>query len=456
MTGFTSWLDSLTGRVTMYRLVLMGLLLVLVESLVVSLLGKIAYQPLPILVSAAVAVLATVISGRLVALIFRVKPHTESSIVTGLILTFLFTPFLTAQSLGWLAVAGVIASVSKYVLAGRGRHIFNPAAVAAVVMSIAVPSVFPSWWVGAPWILPVVVIVAFVILHRTRHLSMGIVFFVVATAVVTLESMSNGSTSSMALQNALLSSPVVFFAGIMLSEPLTLPPRRWQQLVLAVVVGVLFGVPFHFGRVFGTYELALVIGNLLAFFAGQRGGIRLAFAGRRQLTPNTWELSFTPRRPVRFAAGQFMELSLPHAKADVRGQRRTFSIASGAQDHDVVRFGLTTSVPSSSFKTALLSLEPGTEIAATSVGGDFTLPLDSSRALLLVAGGIGITPSSASCSSCAQPPTPATSCCSTPCPRPTSRLIATSSRRSACGCCCSRRRSPPHCRRGGRTWGRGT
>jgi ferredoxin-NADP reductase/Na+-translocating ferredoxin:NAD+ oxidoreductase RnfD subunit len=392
MKDMATWLDSLTGRVTMYRLVLLGLLVVLAESLVVSLLGRIAYQPLPILVSAAVAVVATVISSRLIGLVFRVKPHTESAIVTGLILAFLFTPLPTASSLGWLAVAGVIASASKFVLAYRGRHVFNPAAVAAVVMSIAVPAVFPSWWVGAPWILPVVVICAFVILHRTRHLTMGVVFVVVATAVVTLTSVSNGATAATALQNALVSSPVVFFAGFMLSEPLTLPPRRWQQLALAVVVGALFGVPFHVGPVYGTYELALVIGNLLAFLVGQRRGIRLALASKRQLTPTTWELAFTPRKPVRFAAGQYMELSLPHARADLRGQRRVFSIASARQDPAVVRFGLTMSTPSSSFKAALLALEPGAEVAGTSVGGDFTLPRDAAAPLLFVAGGIGITP----------------------------------------------------------------
>ncbi|MEQ1735383.1 MAG: FAD-dependent oxidoreductase, partial [Rhodoglobus sp.] len=46
---------------------------------------------------------------------------------------------------------------------------------------------------------------------------------------------------------------------------------------------------------------------------------------------------------------------------------------------------------SSTFKKALLALEPGTKIRATSVGGDFLLPTDGSP-VLLVAGGIGITP----------------------------------------------------------------
>ncbi|RKR76561.1 RnfABCDGE type electron transport complex subunit D [Frondihabitans australicus] len=392
MTAFTTWLDRLTGRVTMYRLVLLALLAVLAESLIMSGLGRIAYAPGAIVVSAAVAVVATVVSNRLVALIVRVKPHTESSIVTGLILAFLFTPQLTGSSLGYVALAGVIASVSKYLLAVRGRHVFNPAAVSALVMSIAFPAAFPSWWVGAPAILPIVVVGACVILFRTRHLQMGVLFFVVATVSVTATYTANGFVAPLALQSALLSSPIVFFAGFMLSEPLTLPPKRWQQLALAVVVGVLFGLSLHVGPVYNSYELALVVGNVLAFAVGQRRGLRLAFVSKEQLTPTSWEMTFRPAHPVRFGAGQFMELSLPHARADVRGQRRVFSIASGAHDPSVVRFGFRTSERPSTFKAALLALSPGDVVSATGVGGDFTLPRDPATPLLFVAGGIGITP----------------------------------------------------------------
>ncbi|MCU1528840.1 MAG: hypothetical protein JWP75_2603 [Frondihabitans sp.] len=387
-----SWLDDLTGRVTMYRLVLLGLLAILAEALIVSAFGKIAYAPLPILANAATAVVATAVSNRLIALVFRVRPHTESSIVTGLILAFLFTPTLTGAGLGAVALAGVIASASKYLLAVRRRHVFNPAALAAVVISIALPSAFPGWWVGSPWILPIVVVAAFVVLFRTRHLTVGIVFAIVATLTVAIASIAYGSSTSIALSNALESTPVIFFAGFMLSEPLTLPPRRWQQLAEAVLVGLLFGIPFHFGPVYGTYELALVIANLLAFAAGQRRGIRLAYVGRTQLTPTSWELSFRPAKPVSFGAGQYMELSLPHARADVRGQRRTFSVVSPPAEPDIVKFGLKVAEPSSSFKSALLALAPGDTVAGTSVGGDFLLPRDTSAPLLLFAGGIGITP----------------------------------------------------------------
>ena len=66
----------------------------------------------------------------------------------------------------------------------------------------------------------------------------------------------------------------------MLTEPLTLPPRRWQQLALAAVVGALF-VPYNLGFVANSPELALLAGNAVAFAVGQRGGVRLAFVASR-------------------------------------------------------------------------------------------------------------------------------------------------------------------------------
>jgi ferredoxin-NADP reductase len=57
-----------------------------------------------------------------------------------------------------------------------------------------------------------------------------------------------------------------------------------------------------------------------------------------------------------------------------------------------VTFGVKFSQISSTFKSALAALPDGTQIRATSVGGDFLLPTDQTIPVLLVAGGIGITP----------------------------------------------------------------
>jgi ferredoxin-NADP reductase len=193
------------------------------------------------------------------------------------------------------------------------------------------------------------------------------------------------------LWQALAQRPLLFFVGFMLTEPLTLPPRRWQQLGLAAVVGVVFAVPYNFGFLANSPEAALLLGNLLAFMAGQRGGVRLRFAGTRPLTASTTEFSFEPSRPVRFLPGQYMELDLPHDKADGKGRRRVFSLT-GSPGESLVKFGVRTAGPVSAAKKVLLSLKPGDEVTATSVGGDFVLPRDSRKPVLLIAAGIGITP----------------------------------------------------------------
>lgn len=389
----TAWLDALLGRVTMYRLVLLSLVVLVAAALVFSMLGVV--QPgtagtIGMLMSVAVLLATSYVVNRLLALIFRIRPHSESTLITAGLLFFILTPRNDLVGLGALALAATIAVASKYLLAFRGRHIFNPAAAGAFAIGLTGLS-FGQWWVGTVWLLPFVAVCAFLILFRTRRLPMGGVYLAVGLALGVFFYLRLGTPIDSGLQIILLSSPLVFFAGFMLTEPLTLPPRRWQQLVYAGIAAALYyGVAYSFGPIYNSPEFALLVANLLAFLVGQRRGIHLEFAGRRQLSPSSWEFDFRPRRPVSFRPGQFMELSLPHTKTDSRGWRRVFSIASGPGE--VLRFGIRLPEKSSSFKRALLALEPGAKVSATSVGGDFLLPEDPARPLLLVAGGIGITP----------------------------------------------------------------
>jgi ferredoxin-NADP reductase len=388
----TAWLDGLLGRLTMYRLVLFSLGVLFIASIVFSMLGVV--QPggagaVQLLLSALVLLAVSYLANRAFALVFRMRPHSESTLITAGLLFFILWPATELLDFVGLALAALIAVASKYLLAIRGRHVFNPAAVGAFATGLTGLG-FGQWWIGTPWLLPFVAVLAFLVLFRTRRLPMGGVFLAVGLLVGTTQYSIFGMSAPDALRIVVLSSPLVFFAGFMLSEPLTLPPRRWQQLVYAAVVATLIYVSFGFGPIYNSPELALLIGNLLAFLVGQRRGIRLEFSARRQLGPTAWEFDFRPRHPVAFRPGQFMELTLPHGTTDSRGWRRVFSIASAPGD--VVRFGIRLPERASSFKRALLDLEPGAKVSATSVGGDFLLPADPARPLLLVAGGIGITP----------------------------------------------------------------
>lgn len=385
------WLDRVTGKVTMYKLVIICLLVVAVVAFALSFAGLLFYSPIALFATLAVAVGTSYLTNWLFAIIFRLKPHTDSAIITGLLLFFLFFPSTTFKDLSTLALTAAIAMASKYVLAWRGRHIFNPAAIGAVIISLTTLNA-AVWWVATSYLLPFVAVSAFLILFRTRRLSFASVFILLAAVLVIGRLILAGQDPLDAVSTTFTSYPILFFAGFMLSEPLTMPPRRWQQYLMAVVVALLFAIPFHVGPFFNTPELALVVGNLIAFAFGQRRGLRLTFLGKRQLGPRTWELTFQPARPINFSPGQYMELTLPHRKADFRGIRRVFSISSAPSRDAPITFAITEPSKPSSFKRALLELEPGEEVRGTTVAGDFALPKDTTVPVLLVAGGIGITP----------------------------------------------------------------
>jgi ferredoxin-NADP reductase len=102
---------------------------------------------------------------------------------------------------------------------------------------------------------------------------------------------------------------------------------------------------------------------------------------------------FKPERPVRYTAGQYTELHIPHQNPDKRGAKRWFTLSSPPEGEFLT---ITTKYAgddkSSSFKKALFKLASGTELHMAEPMGDFVLPKLIQTPLVFVAGGIGITP----------------------------------------------------------------
>jgi ferredoxin-NADP reductase len=110
------------------------------------------------------------------------------------------------------------------------------------------------------------------------------------------------------------------------------------------------------------------------------------------LTRNIKTFWFQPEKPLRFTAGQYTELYLPHANPDDRDQKRWLTISSSPHDE---LFSITTKFSArrgSTFKKRLNKLRPGDEVAIAEAMGDFVLPKLIQTPLVFVAGGIGITP----------------------------------------------------------------
>jgi ferredoxin-NADP reductase len=383
--GIDYWLN----RVSMYRLMSISLGVLWGCSLALSLLGLLPFSPLEMIVSAFVLIMMAYLANLLFGRLFGVVTHDESSFITALILFFIFTPTIQLAGIVTLGLVAVIAMASKFILAVHGRHIFNPAGVAAVIAGVS-GLAYASWWVATPVLLAVTLVAVVLVLYKTRRQAMSLVFLGLAAPLIVLLQISYGASFLEAV-TMLASWPLLFFVGIMLSEPLTLPAKRWQQIVEAAVVAILFVVPLHFGGLTMTPALALIVGNLLAFILTRRRKIELTFKERRTLTPSSEEYVFKTNRTIPFEPGQYAEITIPHEHKDGRGLRRSFSVTSAPGENDL-KFGIKFYEPSSSFKQALRRLESGSVIHATGISGDFTPPKNPSVPLLYIAGGIGITP----------------------------------------------------------------
>jgi ferredoxin-NADP reductase len=86
-----------------------------------------------------------------------------------------------------------------------------------------------------------------------------------------------------------------------------------------------------------------------------------------------------------------MEWTLPHKGVDSRGNRRYFTIASSPTE-PLIHLGVKFYPEGSSFKRALAKITTATPVIAGQLSGDFTLPEDTNKKLVFIAGGIGITP----------------------------------------------------------------
>lgn len=110
-----------------------------------------------------------------------------------------------------------------------------------------------------------------------------------------------------------------------------------------------------------------------------------------KVTPNIYTYWLRPERRVRFDAGQFIEIFIPHSPVDNRGDWREFSLSSSPNDPEL---SITTNFfdNGSSYKNALKRIVPGTTVTFKEPMGDFVLPKDPTIPLVFVAAGLGTMP----------------------------------------------------------------
>lgn len=337
-------------------------------------------------------VLITVISwatNTVFSAVYKAPTNLESVYISALILVLVIAPIKSTNDIFFVMWAAILMVASKYILAIKRKHIFNPVALAIALTSFGLLR-SANWWVGTALLTPLVVVGGYLIVRKIRREDMVFSFCVTVLLTIFAFTVFNHGNLFSVLNKVLLNSSFFFLALVMLTEPLTTPPTQYAQIVYGALVGFLFVPQVHFGPIYSTPELALLIGNIFSYLMSPKDKLILFLQQKIQLTPDTYDFVFQPQKKLSFTPGQYMEWTLPHQQIDSRGNRRYFTIAS-APTEDTVRIGVKFYDNSSSYKKSLLKIDSGTPIVAAQLSGDFTLPPLQTKTVL-VAGGIGITP----------------------------------------------------------------
>ena len=160
ISTLTRRIDALIDGTTMYRLVLYYLAGLLAIAALLAPFKLVPIDATAIVFSTVLIVAVSWLSNWLFAKVFRVPANVESAIITALIIALIMNPVVAtdAAGVGGLVCASVWAIASKFIFAGRKKHIFNPAAIGVALsgLLIAQPA---TWWVaGNLTLLPFVLV----------------------------------------------------------------------------------------------------------------------------------------------------------------------------------------------------------------------------------------------------------------------------------------------------------
>jgi glycine betaine catabolism B len=286
--------DNWLNRVTMYRLVLYDLIALLAVAFVLAYAHVLNFDPIALLFSVGLLLAVCGVTNWVFARAFGAVTNSESGWISALILALIITPPQSAHDIWFLFWAGVLAMASKYILAIGRKHLFNPVAL-AVALTYLLANQSASWWVGSAPMLPWVFIGGMLIVRKLRRFDLVLSFLGMSLATSLVLSLFAGDNPLAALQNIVLYSPLIFFAAVILTEPLTTPPTRPLRVVYGVLVGFLFSPQVHFGPVYVTPELAVLAGNVFSYLVSPKVALGLRLKRKIKLAPDVYDFIFCAR-----------------------------------------------------------------------------------------------------------------------------------------------------------------
>jgi enediyne biosynthesis protein E5 len=157
----------------------------------------------------------------------------RSPLITGLSLSLL----LRADVLWLHAVAGAIAIASKFLLRIEGKHIWNPAGFAIVVLLATSPGVWisPGQWGTGVWLVSALVFAAILVLRAARRTDIALFFLGSHAALLFARAFWLGDPLAIPIHQ-LQSGSLLIFSFFMISDPRTAPNARTGRFLFAFAV----------------------------------------------------------------------------------------------------------------------------------------------------------------------------------------------------------------------------
>src|ERR1700761_5381697 len=160
----------------------------------------------------------------------------RSPLISGLSLSLL----LRADALWLYAAAGIIAIGSKFLLRIEGKHIFNPAGFAIVVLLLTSNGVWisPGQWGTELWFAALAGFFAILVLSAARRADIAIFFLASHAALLVARALWLGDPLAIPIHQ-LQSGSLLIFAFFMITDPRTTPDARIGRFVFAAAVALL-------------------------------------------------------------------------------------------------------------------------------------------------------------------------------------------------------------------------
>ena len=179
-----------------------------------------------------------------------------SQLITSLSLTLL----LRTDQVGLAAAAAAIAISSKFLIRFRGKHVFNPANLALVTLTLASNQAWVSsgQWGSAAIGAFTLACLGFLVLTRAKRAETTIAFLLIYAGLLFGRAFWLGDPLAIPLHQ-LQNGALLIFAFFMISDPKTTPNTPVGRVLFAAIVAVIaFTIQFVYYEPNGSI-LALIV-----------------------------------------------------------------------------------------------------------------------------------------------------------------------------------------------------